>query len=291
VPSIPLVNIIILNWNNWQDSIACIKSCQKLNWPNFRITLVDNGSTDGSEAYFRSHLPDIEIIQTHTNLGFAGGNNAGIRYALKYGADYFWLINNDAVADPKALTMLVEAMEKNPGVGIAGSKIFYYDEPLKIWSVGGMWQKGRLHWRQRGANKLDKGQFNEQFEVGSISGCSMLVRSSAIQTIGLMEESYFLYWEDTEWCARALEGGYLVWHKISVTTRQGSFSQYYYFVRNGFFFLRRYDPGLIPVFGLYNVLYGLKSIFTGNAHPLWGFLYGCIDFILGKKGPIMMDKE
>jgi len=288
----PLVFIIILNWNGWQDTLACVESCCKLTWPNFRIVIVDNGSTDGSEDFLRRHLPEEEIIQSGSNLGFAGGCNVGIRYALNSGADYVWLLNNDAVADPQALTVLVKAMENNPAVGITGSKIYYHDEPRKIWFAGGMWENGRLRLRQRGANQQDEGQFDETCEVGSVSGCSMLVRSAAILAIGLMEESYFLYWEDTEWCARAEKEGYKVlfvpgsriWHKVSSSAGKSSFSQYYYYTRNGFFFLRQYDPLLLPVFAAYNLLFGLKCMASGNPQPLRGLAHGFIDFVQGKKG-------
>jgi GT2 family glycosyltransferase len=294
VSPVPSVSIIILNWNGWRDTLACVESCQRLTWPNFQIVVVDNASTDGSEEQLRQSLSGVEIIQSGANLGFSGGNNVGIRRALESGVDYVWLLNNDAVADPQALTILVEAMENDPDIGIAGSKIYYYDEPLKIWSAGGMWKKGRLHWRQRGANQLDEGQFDEPCGVGSVSGCSMLVRTTAIKKIGLMDEGYFLYWEDTEWCARARAGGYkvlllpgsLVRHKVSVSTRQSSFPQYYYYTRNGFSFLREHDPCLLPVFAFYNVLVGLKSLLVGNAQPLKGLVHGCIDFVLGKKGPM-----
>jgi GT2 family glycosyltransferase len=288
----PLVFIIILNWNGRHDTIACVESCRKLTWPNFRIVIVDNGSTDGSEDFLRRHLPEEEIIQSGSNLGFAGGCNVGIRYALNSRADYVWLLNNDAVADPQALTVLVKAMEDNPTVGITGSKIYYHDEPRKIWFAGGIWEKGRLRLRHRGANVLDEGQFDETCKVGSVSGCSMLVRSAAIRDTGLMEERYFLYWEDTELCARAEEKGYKVlfvpdsriWHKVSSSAGKSSFSQYYYYTRNGFFFLRQYDPLLLPVFAVYNLLFGLKCMASGNPQPLRGFADGFIDFVQGKKG-------
>jgi GT2 family glycosyltransferase len=294
VSSVPFVSIIILNWNGWRDTLACVESCQKLTWPNFRIVVVDNASTDGSEGLLRQNPSDVEIIQSGANFGFAGGNNIGIRHSLACGADYVWLLNNDAVANPQALTMLVEAAENDLSVGIAGSKIFYHAEPLKIWSTGGIWEDGRLHRRMRGANQLDEGQFNEACEVGSVSGCSMLVRAATIEKIGLMDEGYFLYWEDTEWCARARAGGYKVlvvptshiWHKVSISTRQSSYPQFYYFTRNGFSFLREHDPRLLPAFALYSVLFGLKSLFLRNAQPLKGLVHGCTDFIQGKRGPM-----
>jgi len=292
VGSAPFVIIIILNWNGWRDTLACVESCRELSWPNYRILIVDNGSTDGSEKFLRQNLTDVEIIQSGANLGFAGGNNIGIRKALALGADYIWLLNNDTLVDPQALASLVEAMEHAPDAGIAGSKIYYHAEPRRIWFAGGMWRKGHLHWRQRGANQFDKGQFAEQSEVGSVSGCSMLMRSTTIDKIGLLSEDFFLYWEDTEWCARAQEAGYqilfvpgsIVWHKVSVSTKQSSYTQYYYFTRNGFFFLRSYDPRLLPIFGLYNFLFGLKSLLGGNAQPMQGLIRGCRDFLQRRKG-------
>ncbi|OGR00343.1 MAG: hypothetical protein A2505_08415 [Deltaproteobacteria bacterium RIFOXYD12_FULL_55_16] len=289
----PCVCIIILNWNGWEDTLACVASCRKLTWPNFRILIVDNGSTDGSEEILRLNLPEEEIIQTGANLGFSGGNNVGIRRAMEDGADYVWLLNNDAVAAPVALTALVEAMEVEPAIGIAGAKIYFHDDPRIIWSAGGQWKKGRLALRDWGRGLPDDDRFAELCELDSVSGCSMLVRSAAIREIGMMEEGYFLYWEDTEWCARAREKGYRVlfvpgahvWHKVSASAGQHTFPQYYYYTRNGFSFLWEHDPLLLPLFVLYNLLFGLKSLVVGNAQPLQGLGVGFIDFMRGASGP------
>jgi GT2 family glycosyltransferase len=121
----------------------------------------------------------------------------------------------------------------------------------------------------------------------------MLVRSAAIREIGLMEEAFFLYWEDTEWCARAQEKGYKVlfvpgsqvWHKVSVSAGKASFLQYYYSTRNGFFFLRRYDLFLMPIFTFFNMAFCLRSVFTGNAQPIRGLAKGMVDFVRGRSGP------
>jgi GT2 family glycosyltransferase len=290
----PLVYIIILNWNGWQDTLACVESCRKLTWPNFRIVVVDNGSTDGSESILRERLPDVEIIQSGANLGFAGGNNVGIRRALDAGADYVWLLNNDAEAAPEALTGLVETMESASGAGMASSKIYLYDDPQRLDFAGGLWEKGRLRVRLVGANQVDSGQFDEPPERSSVSGCSVLVSSRMIRDIGLMDESYFLYWEDTEWCARAQQKGYAilfapkshVWHKVSASTGKNSFAQHYYLFRNGLFFLRRYDPWLLPLFAVNNLLFGFKCLSTGKSQPLRGFIHGFADFLRGRTGPM-----
>lgn len=288
----PLVFIVILNWNGWRDTLECVESCHALTWPNFRVVLVDNDSTDGSEEHLRRQLRDVEILQSGSNLGFAGGNNVGIRHALKNGADYVWLLNNDAVPDPDALTALVKAMVGEASAGIAGSKIYYHNDPSRIWFAGGIWEKGRLRLRHRGAHQLDKGQFDTICEIGSVSGCSMLVRSAAIRDIGLMDESYFLYWEDVEWCARAGERDYKVlfvpeshvWHKISASAGKNSFFQYYFWTRNGFNFLRRYDPVLLLLFAAYNLLFGLKCLAVGNVVPLRGMARGFFGFVRREHG-------
>jgi GT2 family glycosyltransferase len=287
------VFIILLNWNGWRDTIACVDSCRRLTWPNYRILVVDNNSSDGSEKFLRQHLREVEIIQSGSNLGFAGGYNVGIRHAISSGADYIWLLNNDTVVDSESLTALVEAMKNGLTVGIAGSKIYYHDDPRRIWFAGGLWEKGHLRLRHRGAHMLDEGQYDEMREVGSVSGCSMLVRSAAIKDIGLMDESYFLYWEDTEWCARAKEKGYgvifvpesHVWHKVSASAGKSAFSQYYYFIRNGFYFLSRYDPRSLPRFIIFNLLYAIYSITRGNIQVMQGTAQGFVDFMRKQKGP------
>jgi GT2 family glycosyltransferase len=290
------VIIIILNWNNWRDTIACVESCQKLTYSNHRIVLIDNGSTDGSEKILTERFPYIEIIQTGSNLGFAGGNNVGIRHAIEGGADYVWLLNNDAVVDPLALTALVDALENDPHATIAGSKIFYHDEPRKIWFAGGTWSKGRLRLRQRGASHQDEGQFDKLCAVGSVSGCSLLISAKAINKIGLMDEDYFLYWEDTDWCARASNSGYTilfvpasqVWHKISKTVKAHSELQYYYVTRNGIRFCCRHDLLSLPVFLCYVTIDVLCGCLRGNFVKLSGYSRGIIDFLGGKSGQIQV---
>jgi GT2 family glycosyltransferase len=288
----PAVALIILNWNGWRDTVACVESCRELTWPNYRTVVVDNGSTDGSEENLRRLLPDVEIIQTGANLGFAGGNNIGIRRALEEGADYVWLLNNDTIVAPEALGELVRCLEDNPTAAMAGSKIYYHDSLRTIWCAGGAWEKGRLRLRQRGANQVDDGQFDEPRTMGSVSGCSMLVRSDAIARIGLMDESYFLYWEDTDWCARAREQGYgivlaaasHVWHKVSATVSAHSERQYYYFTRNGLRFCRRHDLLSLPSLLLYVTADVVVGLLKGNRAKLQGFWRGIADFMGGRMG-------
>lgn len=289
---LPLVYIIILNWNGWQDTMACVESCASLSWPNCRVIIVDNDSSDGSEDVLRQHFPELEIIQTGENLGFAGGNNAGIRRAFEHGADYVWLLNNDTVVDSLSLTTMVNAMETVPLAAIAGSMVYYHDTPNKIWFAGGNWEKGRLRLRHRGAYQLDEGQFDEPCELGSVTGCSMLIRAVALRDLGLLEESYFLYWEDTELCARAGMKKYKiifvpashVWHKVSSTTQAGSELQYYYHTRNGLHFLWCHDPMRIPFFILYLTADVAVARIRGNREVVRGYWQGIVDFFRGSMG-------
>ena len=291
----PLVYIIVLNWNGWQDTLNCVESCRALQWPNFRIVVVDNGSTDGSEEILRRHLADVEILQSGANLGFSGGNNVGIRHALEASADYVWLLNNDAEVAPEALSRLVEAMESDPTVAMSGSKIYLHHDRQRLNFAGGTWHKGRLRHCLLGANQLDRGQFDEQCEGRVLSGCSLLVSASAVREIGLMEESYFLYWEDTEWCVRAHRLWHKtlfvpqshVWHKVSASTEKDSFAQHYYYTRNGFSFLWHYAPVWVPVFTIYNLLYSMKYLAGGKSQALKGFFFGLVGFLRGETGPIV----
>lgn len=288
----PSVAIIVLNWNNWQDTLACVAACRKLEWQNFRILVVDNHSTDGSEERLREHFPTLDIIRTGANLGFAGGNNIGIRRTLDLKADYVWLLNNDATPAPKALAPLVHALQNNPSAACSASKIYYQDDPQRIWFAGGAWSKGYLRLRQQGANQLDRGQFNEEREIGSVSGCSMLIPADKIRDVGMLDERYFLYWEDTDWSAKAQKLGYQllfvpgshVWHKVSATIAPRSFLQYYYYTRNGLLFCREHDLSVIPWFLSYLIVDVVVGLVTGNNSMLRGFIIGCADFLRGRFG-------
>jgi GT2 family glycosyltransferase len=287
-----LVYILILNWNGWQDTIECVESCKKLTYPHFRILLVDNGSTDGSENILRERFPGMDFIQTGKNLGFAGGNNVGIQYALDNRADYIWLLNNDTVVAPDSLTYLVDAMEQSIRTGIVGSKIYYYKEQDKIWFAGGLWRNEKVYSRHRGNDETDGGQFDEIIPSDFISGCSLLIRSEIVRDIGFMDESYFLYWEDVDWNVRVAAVGWnilfvpqsRVWHKVSSSVTNRSYLQGYYYFRSALdFFWKHCRKRFLKVL-LYS-LYGC-SVACFNREFCFGFggLHGIYGFLLGQSG-------
>lgn len=223
---IPNVFIIILNWNRLGDTLECIKSVRLLNYQNYKIILVDNGSMEGSSDVIREKYNDIVLIKNMENLGYAEGNNVGIRFALSKGADYIWLLNNDTVVDQNALGTMVDVGEKLSECGILGSKIYYFDQPEIIWFAG-----ATINWRKAvsnhiGQNQKDHAKYDSIKEVERVTGCSMLIKRDVCERIGLMDEKLFLYAEELDWCVRAKKAGYKilyipdskVYHKISLST-------------------------------------------------------------------------
>ena len=241
------VFILILNWNGWQDTIECVHSCENLIYPNFTIMVIDNGSEDESLQQLQAALPSHEIIATGENLGFAGGNNVGIRHALEKGADYIWLLNNDTTVDPAALTELVKTAEDDEQTGIVGSKILTYTDPDTLHFAGGKVNLNTGETKHLGAWEKDERQFDDIKEVDYVTGCSLLVKRAVIEKIGLMPEEYFLYYEETDWCLSARNAGFIVrmtpnskvFHKISTSIDYFSTKKLYYLIRNRLIFLQK----------------------------------------------------
>ncbi|VVB55589.1 Glycosyl transferase family 2 [uncultured archaeon] len=248
----PAVTIIILNWNGKEDTIECLESLKQITYPNYEILLVDNGSTDGSVECFMKQYPEIEIIETGKNLGFAEGNNVAIRRAMDEGVDYVLLLNNDTVVDPEFLGELVKVAEGDERIGIVGPKIYYYDYKGRkdvIWFAGGtinMWTGTTLH---EGENMPDSQNYGRLKEIEYATGCAMLIKRGVIGSIGMLESAFFTYYEDVEISFRARTDGWnikyipaaRVWHKVSQSSG-GAFSSntVYYKARNRIWFMRMY---------------------------------------------------
>lgn len=288
-----IVTIIILNWNGHQDTIACVESCLKLTYPAFRILIVDNGSTDGSEEILRQQFSDIELLQTGSNLGFAGGNNVGIHHALTGGADYIWLLNNDTVVTPEALNELVKMAESSPRAGMVGSKILLHDEPDTIWFAGAFWTSDGANIHHRGCGEKDAGQYDESCSVDALTGCSLLVKAELIKNIGLIREDYFLYAEDADWCRAAAEGGYellyapasKVWHKVSGSVGNSSSRQWYYYTRNTCLFIERHARKQLLSHLLNHQGYQLRKAYSERNWPKFrAILAGLRDYLLHRFG-------
>ncbi|MGG3832885.1 glycosyltransferase family 2 protein [Geobacillus thermocatenulatus] len=258
------VAIIILNWNAYDDTFECLKSLEHLTYPYFHVFLVDNASQDGSFDKLQQDYNDgkfhlsITFIQTGENLGFAGGNNVAIREAYKQGYQYFWLLNNDTVVDPNALTPLVETLENDKQVGIVGSKIYYYGTN-KIWFAGGKVNTWTGKTKHIGIKEEDVGQYDQVKEVDYITGCSLGFRREVLETVGYMCEDYFLYYEETDWNVRANQYGWeikyvpqsRVHHKVSASSggeKNLSPIVAFYDIRNGYWFVKRTQKRKLKTF-------------------------------------------
>ena len=223
--NLPAVTVILVNWNGWPVTADCLRSLQAATYPRLSTIVVDNASSDGSQEAIRREFPRVELLAMPENLRFAGGNNAGIRRALEEGAEAVLLLNNDTVVDPGFADCLVERLQSDPYCGMAVPKIFYFDEPERLWYAGGevsMWTGTMRH---RGIREIDAGQYDGARPVGYATGCCILARADAVRKVGLLDESYYIYSEDADWSIRFRRAGYTilfeprakVWHKLSVS--------------------------------------------------------------------------
>lgn len=309
----PKVYLILLNWNGWSDTVRCLESIFHQTYPNYRVIVCDNASQDGSPDHIRAwaegqriayqvctldrssiDLP-LLLINTGANLGFAGGNNIGIQFALAQGADYVWLLNNDAIVEPEALTHMVTLAEQNTTLGMVGSPILRYHQPDQLQCLAG----GRIQlpwgWTvQVGADLRVATIPQVPVALDFISGCSVLVRRQLITAVGMMDDRYFLYWEDVDWSVRAHRAGWelgyaseaRIWHREGSTIGRGSPLQDYYAVRNGLLFMRIHYPHLLGFALLYQVFRTLlPKLVRGQFQRLGMALRGYGDFVRGRTGP------
>ncbi len=270
----PLVSIIILNWNGLEDTRECLRSLSHASYSNRRIIVVDNGSEAPEAETLRDEFGDsVHLIQSETNVGFAAGANLGIRHALQNGADYALLLNNDTTVDPMFLTALVDAAESRKDGAAFCPKTYFYADPEIIYSTGGSVSLWTATARQIGRGERDSGQFDRVATRDYADGVCMLIPRRALEMLGLLDEDYFAYWEETDWCARACSSGlrcyYIpdarIWHKAA---RVQSPTNEYYFLyrRNALMFVRKRGSPLHRVLALlvHVFFYGPRYFLT---HP------------------------
>ena len=245
---LPKVCVITLNWNGRNDTIEWAASLGKLDYPNYSLVVVDNGSSDGSVAALREQYPDITVIENGRNLGYAEGFNVGLKYAYEQGADYFLIMNNDTIAAPGCLTALVQVAETDPCIGFVSGKVYYYQDPNRLQTAGRLNHPILLVQDLVGRDEIDTGQYDEVKEYDFLDDIFLLVRRQAYEDTGGYDANFFLYYEETDWCARVRRAGYKlvytpeakIWHKHGMSTGGVKSPTFvYYNARNQIVFMRR----------------------------------------------------
>jgi GT2 family glycosyltransferase len=236
------VAIVVLNWNGWKDTQMCLSSLRQLLYQNYEVIVVDNGSSDDSVARIGSEFSEVTLVETGENRGFAGGCNLGICHALRHRADFVWLLNNDTTVHPEALQHLVAKAKCDGRIGAVGSAIYLADNPQELQAWGGgyvnFWLGRSRHYLQPIPDK----------SVEFITGASVLISRKAIESIGLLDEHFFMYWEDADYCFRLRASGWnlsvagqsRVWHKGSSSVGKESVRLDRYFNASAKRFFRKH---------------------------------------------------
>lgn len=300
----PRVEIVILNWNGKEDTLRCLESVGHIGYPNVHVTVVDNGSSDGSVDAIRTRpaSSQMTIIENRENLGYAGGNNVGIRRALEQGAEYIWLLNNDTVVEPDALDILIRAAKENPSAGVLGPKVLCYPETHLVFSGGetfSLW----FNRRTIAVGKPDAGTDLAQRDVDYVVGCAILVSHEFVKSVGMLDETFFAYFEEVDWCFRGRRSGHrilfvpraVVYHQGEASTGKGlNPITAYYRTRNWMYFMRKHAApyhwvAFVPLFSAVFLKRLLTALVRGDVavagslfRALWWHLrpqspFGAID--------------
>lgn len=347
ISEMPVVYVCLLNWNGWRDTIECLESLLKLNFPSCRVMVCDNGSTDESceqlSSWFASHsmtlygvpessasqgepflditreqleLTDLQdqrfvLIRNGLNLGFAAGNNVGLRFALRQAdCDFVWLLNNDTVVEPNALQALVDKLQSNPDMGSCGSRLVFYYSQDRIQALGGgvynPWFALASHVGEH-MSVVDSEKL-EEFRIDYPCAASMLISRRFLEEVGLMSEDYFLYFEELDWMRRAgrkFRTGYApgskVFHKegqsIGSDGRAAGRSVLsdYYLTRSRFVFTRKYHPYALPTLSVWLVVMMLARIARhgfGDGRFRANLILGAaLDGLIGRFRQVSLSKD
>jgi GT2 family glycosyltransferase len=289
------VAVILVNWNGAADTLATLASLDRCRGalaaaglPPLRPVVVDNGSTDGSAALLRRERPDVEVIESGDNRGFAGGNEVGIRHVLAAGGapaggaadevDWLLLLNTDVEVDPEFLLPLLAACA-DPAVGAAGPKIFYLQPPDRLWAAGGRLRIRETVTEEYGRGQPDGPRFNRPADVTYLTTCCLLIPRDSLEAVGTLDPAYFINVEDADWCRRALNAGYRlryvpesrIWHKVAAASG-GAYTpvKTYHTARSNAVYVRRHGgPAALAGFVAANLLAlplaWLRELPRGNA--------------------------
>jgi len=246
---LPLVYILTLNWNRLKDTLECLESLEKITYPNKHLIVIDNGSTDGSPDGIAKNFPKVEQLRNQSNLGFAAGFNVGLRHAIEQGADFVFIVNNDTTIAPDALEHLIKAAQPQAIAAVAPI-IYYTHAPEEVWSAGSNRNPITLDTQ----DNHGRGQvFTQPTERDFLSGCGLLIKCSVLKEVGLFDERFFFYYEDSDFSLRLQKAGYRLlvvpqakmWHKVSQSSDGGdSTNERFWMGKSSVIFFRKHSRGM-----------------------------------------------
>ena len=298
----PFIVTIILNTNRCVDTLACLASLEQSTYENKSVIVLDNASSDGSVEAIRSSFPSVQIIHLQENLGYAGNNNVGIQSALDQCCDWVFVLNEDTIQAPDCLNQMVAVGESDPQIGILGPMVYHFDEPNIIQTAGGrldrFWDGSHL-----AQNEPDQGQYRKPHTVDWISGCAILIRRKLIEQVGMLDERFFYYWEETEWCLRASKERWLIvhvpqsklWHKGVQRDYNPKPTVTYYGTRNHLLMLAKHHAPL-NIWG-YSWAQIIRTLTSWTIKPKWrgkrehrdAMWRGVVDFLRHRwGGPVQL---
>ena len=298
-PAVPVergrVVALVLHHERPVGALACVRSLLRSTHPSYEIAVVDNGSSPAAVAALESDLAGhvgVTLVRVSPNRGYTGGVNAAFAHALTTRAEFAWLLADDTRVDAAAMAALVQALRAEPGAGIAASLTLYANVAERIWFAGGLVGGDRLgRATHRGMNEPDRGRY-EAGPVDFANGSSLFARRTVLEGIGGLDEAYFTYWEDVDWCARAKEAGWTtwfvpaarVWHDVTPDTGTRLDRARTYDARNRMIWHARHRRArLLPV-----LLATLAAIpwlaVSGRAHEARLQLNGVLAFLAGSRG-------
>ena len=292
----PLVYAVVTNWNGLQDTMDCLSTILASDYPNLKVVLVDNGSTDDSPDILARRFPEVAQVHTGNNGAITAAYNLGIKYGLEQKANYILMLNNDTTLSSDMISKLVHTAEADNSIGIVTPKIYYYDKPHTIWFAGGMRSRFDFGAYNTYEGMGDSLENNIAKEVDFAWACGMLMRRSLLEKMGLFDTQFYLYYDDVDTSIRTQQAGYKIWyepsakmwHKVSHSTGSARFS--YIWARSKIRLFLKHTSGFHKialiiyafVHGIMRILIPRADNLRPNAHPK-EYMLGLIDGVKGRR--------
>lgn len=276
----PRLGVVTVTYNSQSVFPEFLDSVLRQTYPDFILYIVDNASTDGTQRSI-AEIADarVRVHCSPENLGFAAGTNLGMKMALEEGCDTLMLLNNDTVFGPEMFQQLVDGLDQYD-CDMTTPKMLYYEPPNKIWAAGGRLNKWLGYRNQHdGENQLDDGRFDSPRKITFTPFCCIVMRRSVVEKLGYLDERYFVYTEDADYCFRAMQSRLSIWyvpqaklwHKVSSLTGHMSDFMVRYCTRNRIYFLRKLlsDFQAKSWYGIYHIHYAVAFLSGKNSHDRW----------------------